>query len=56
MKTIEDVRKETAQALVMLGYTEEQAEKATADFKEISRTYKGEPTAVMTYNGVEIYL
>lgn len=56
MKTIEEVRKETAQALMMMGYTEERAEKATADFKEISRTYNGEPTAIRTYDGIEIYL
>ena len=56
MKTIEDVRKETVQALVMMGYTEERAENATAEFKEISRTYNGEPTAVKTYDGIEIYL
>ena len=56
MKTIEEVRKETTQALMTLGYTEERAEKATAEFKEISRTYNGEPTAVKTYDGIEIYL
>lgn len=56
MKTIEEVRKDTKQVLIKMGYSEERAEKATADFKEISRTYNGEPTAVMTYNGVEIYL
>lgn len=56
MKTIEEVRKETAQSLIILGYTEERAEKATAEFKEISRTYNGEPTAVKTYDGIEIYL
>jgi hypothetical protein len=47
---------ETAQSLMMLGYTEERAEKATAELKEISRTYNGEPTAVKTYDGIEIYL
>lgn len=56
MKTIEEVRKETAQALMTLGYTEERAKKATEEFKEISRAYDGEPTAVKTYDGIEIYL
>lgn len=56
MKDIEQVKKESREALLALGYSEETVNKVVNSFWKVIRWYNGEPTRVLTYDGQEIYL
>jgi hypothetical protein len=53
---IEQVKKDTYKRLVDMGYKPETVQKVVNSFWKVIRTYNGKPTAVLTYDGQEIYL
>jgi len=56
MKSIEEVKKETAEKLIAMGYKPETVYKVVNTFWKVLKWYNGEPTRVLTYDGQEIYL
>lgn len=57
VKTIEDVKQETYDRLVEMGYDREIITPLVNSFwKIIKRNWQGEPTIILTDEGQEIYL
>ena len=56
MKDIEQVKRETAERLIAMGYNKKAVQKVVNSFWKVIGWYNGEPTRVLTVDGQEIYL
>lgn len=54
--TLEEIKKESFNHLIKIGYSRDQAQKTVNQYQKISGYYKGRPSKVILKNGIELYL